>query len=98
MRKFFVSDVPVSDYRDLSDYDKVFTDALRYADVPRVISDSASLSSCDEKFISRLDLSQKWFPLPQIPATKMSIEPNYRREPEDKRPSWYGHCMDRVFL
>lgn len=67
----------VNCYRNLTDYHVLFAEGLRYADVPNVISESASFSSCGEKSVSHLDFTQRSSALPHILAAKMSIEPNY---------------------
>lgn len=77
MESSLVSDVFVNCYRNLTDYDEVFAEGLRYADVPNVVSDSTSLSSCGDKSVSQFDSTQRSSALPQILAAKMNIEPNY---------------------
>ena len=94
MKTCFVSNVSVSCYRNLTDYDKVFAEGLRYADVLIVISDSTSLSSYGKKSVSHLNSTQRLSALPQILAEKMSIEPNYR--PKKISVSWCCHCMINV--
>lgn len=71
----------------MTDYHKVFAGRLCDADVPAVISESASLSSCGEEPVIQLNLTQKEFILPQIEATNMTIEPSYRPNPENQRQS-----------